>query len=97
MSSILGPEKLLRELEGRRYGHDFGKLEGADSHNAQVPTSNLPAHSAKDDPKGSRRVESGIDILDNNAVNVLMALIMSVGGMLIMSYVWDLPFMSIAM
>lgn len=29
----------------------------------------------------SRRVESGRDWLDNNGVNVLMALLMSVGGM----------------
>ncbi|KAL2011144.1 hypothetical protein VTN00DRAFT_3862 [Thermoascus crustaceus] len=39
----------------------------------------------------SRRVESGIDLLDNNAVNVLMAAIMSVGGMAVASYVWGVP------
>ncbi|OJJ58089.1 hypothetical protein ASPSYDRAFT_46080 [Aspergillus sydowii CBS 593.65] len=39
----------------------------------------------------SRRVESGADILDNNAVNVLMALTMSVGAMGIASYIWGLP------
>ncbi|KAL4816483.1 integral membrane protein DUF92-domain-containing protein [Aspergillus spinulosporus] len=38
----------------------------------------------------SRRIESGHDILDNNAVNVLMALIMSVAAMVVASYVWDL-------
>ncbi|KAL4800300.1 integral membrane protein DUF92-domain-containing protein [Aspergillus venezuelensis] len=38
----------------------------------------------------SRRVESGRDILDNNAVNVLMALIMSVSAMGVASYAWDL-------
>ncbi|KAL2817137.1 integral membrane protein DUF92-domain-containing protein [Aspergillus granulosus] len=38
----------------------------------------------------SRRVESGWDILDNNAVNVLMAFLMSVGAMGAASYVWDL-------
>jgi hypothetical protein len=36
-------------------------------------------------------VESGADILDNNAVNVLMALTMSVGAMGIASYIWGLP------
>jgi hypothetical protein len=35
-------------------------------------------------------VESGWDILDNNAVNVLMAGIMSVGAMGVASYAWDL-------
>ncbi|OJJ04311.1 hypothetical protein ASPVEDRAFT_85713 [Aspergillus versicolor CBS 583.65] len=39
----------------------------------------------------SRRVESGVDILDNNAVNVLMALTMSVGAMGVASYIWGLP------
>ncbi|KAL3460857.1 hypothetical protein BJX64DRAFT_289985, partial [Aspergillus heterothallicus] len=38
----------------------------------------------------SRRVESGWDILDNNAVNVLMAFLMSVGAMGVAGYVWDL-------
>lgn len=39
----------------------------------------------------SRRVESGFDLLDNNDVNVLMAAIMSIGGMAVASYVWDVP------
>ncbi|RDW74484.1 DUF92 domain-containing protein [Aspergillus mulundensis] len=38
----------------------------------------------------SRRVESGHDILDNNAVNLLMAVIMSVSAMGVASYAWDL-------
>ncbi|PLB51075.1 hypothetical protein P170DRAFT_436147 [Aspergillus steynii IBT 23096] len=38
----------------------------------------------------SRRVESGWDILDNNAVNVLMTAIMSVGGMGVASWIWGL-------
>lgn len=36
----------------------------------------------------SRRVESGWDVLDNNAVNVLMAFLMSVGGMLVACWAW---------
>ncbi|PYI06738.1 hypothetical protein BO78DRAFT_407164 [Aspergillus sclerotiicarbonarius CBS 121057] len=36
----------------------------------------------------SRRVESGRDLLDNNAVNVLMAFTMSVGAMGVASWVW---------
>ncbi|KAL2818185.1 integral membrane protein DUF92-domain-containing protein [Aspergillus cavernicola] len=43
----------------------------------------------------SRRVESGHDILDNNAVNVLMALIMSVGAMGVASYAWDISILDI--
>lgn len=68
---------------------------GLTLHITQVLTSSSRTQPAKGDLKASRRVESGIGLLDNNAVNVLMAFIMSVGGMLIMSYVWDLPLKSI--
>ncbi|KAL8690010.1 MAG: hypothetical protein Q9218_004443 [Villophora microphyllina] len=49
----------------------------------------------KKDGKSSRRVESGAGFLDNNAVNILMAAMMSVGGMVVASYVWKLPPVSI--
>ncbi|KAJ5041290.1 uncharacterized protein L3040_005837 [Drepanopeziza brunnea f. sp. 'multigermtubi'] len=48
------------------------------------------------DEKPSRIVESGsIGILDNNEVNFLMALTMSLGAMGIASWVWNIPFSSI--
>ncbi|PLB41717.1 DUF92 domain-containing protein [Aspergillus candidus] len=43
----------------------------------------------------SRRVESGADLLDNNAVNVLMALTMSVGAMGIAAWAWDVSILRI--
>ena len=43
----------------------------------------------------SRRIESGWDLLDNNGINVLMAFIMSVGGMVAVGYAWDVPLSSI--
>jgi uncharacterized membrane protein len=43
----------------------------------------------------SRRIEVGSDLLDNNAVNILMAASVSVGAMLVTCIVWDLPFSSI--
>ena len=49
----------------------------------------------KKSDESSRRVESGLGLLDNNAVNVLMALIMSVGGIVMSSYVWQVPLQSI--
>ena len=52
----------------------------------------LPDKSS-DEP--SRRVESGLGFLDNNAVNVLMALLMSIGGMAVAGYVWHVPLRSI--
>ncbi|BCS30002.1 DUF92 domain-containing protein [Aspergillus puulaauensis] len=49
------------------------------------------ADAGEEDHHESRRVESGADILDNNAVNVLMALTMSVGAVGVAGYIWDLP------
>lgn len=43
----------------------------------------------------SRRVDTGRDILDNNAVNLLMALLVSIGAMLAACKIWNLPFSSI--
>lgn len=45
--------------------------------------------------RASRHVESGLDLLDNNAVNFLMALIMSVGGMLAAACYWKVPLQDI--
>ena len=58
-----------------------------------VSDSRSPASKRSDEP--SRRVESGLGLLDNNAVNVLMAFLMSVGGIVISSYVWHVPLRSI--
>lgn len=42
----------------------------------------------------SRKIEVGSDLLDNNAVNVLMAGLVSVGAMVAACFVWDLPLSS---
>ncbi|KAI1932071.1 hypothetical protein LOZ65_000885 [Ophidiomyces ophidiicola] len=39
----------------------------------------------------SRKIETGHDILDNNAINVLMAAIMSFGAIILAAYIWDMP------
>lgn len=67
--------------------------EVADCLQVLVQGSWTPANKKSDD--ASRRIESGSGILDNNAVNVLMALSMSIGGMVVTSYVWDVPLQSI--
>jgi uncharacterized membrane protein len=46
------------------------------------------------DGKDSRRVESGRAVLDNNEVNFLMALTMSLGGMALAAWYWGVPFES---
>lgn len=43
----------------------------------------------------SRKVEVGSDLLDNNAVNIIMAASISVGSMLVACYIWDVPYSSI--
>ncbi|MCJ1250897.1 hypothetical protein MMC30_008125 [Trapelia coarctata] len=55
----------------------------------QVPVRS--PHSKKDDDHNSRRVESGLGILDNNSVNMAMAIIMSIGGMMLAGYIWHVP------
>ena len=47
------------------------------------------------DEKPSRVVESGLGLLDNNEVNFFMALTMSLGGMIVASWVWGVPLESI--
>ncbi|KAH6615235.1 integral membrane protein DUF92-domain-containing protein [Boeremia exigua] len=42
----------------------------------------------------SRKVEVGTDLLDNNAVNILMAASISFGSMLIACYIWEMPYSS---
>lgn len=51
----------------------------------------------KDAPhQESRRIVSGVDLLDNNQINFLMAAIMSIGGMVVASFIWEAPKLSIS-
>ena len=61
----------------------------------QVPINESRPHDGKKDDKPSRLIESGLGLLDNNAVNLLMAFLMSLGGMLLAGYVWGVPVQSI--
>ncbi|KAL7909719.1 integral membrane protein DUF92 domain-containing protein [Trichoderma velutinum] len=47
------------------------------------------------DEQPSRVVESGWDLLDNNDVNFLMAVTMSVSAMAVASWYWELPWQSL--
>ena len=64
----------------------------ADNFQVLVSGSRVPANKKSDEP--SRHIESGLGILDNNAVNLLMAFLMSVGGIVVASYVWHIPLRS---
>ena len=69
--------------------------EAASRLQAVDKTGSAASGPAEDEPHESRRVDTGRDILDNNAVNLLTALIASVGAMLAACRIWDLPFSSI--
>lgn len=47
------------------------------------------------DEKPTRVIESGIDVLDNNQVNFLMALMISVGSMAVAGWYWGIPLSSV--
>ncbi|MCJ1331772.1 hypothetical protein MMC10_008464 [Thelotrema lepadinum] len=51
--------------------------------------------SKKDDKVSSRRVETGRALLDNNGVNLAMAMIMGFGGMGVASWIWGVPLKSV--
>ncbi|KAI1875245.1 hypothetical protein JX265_004303 [Neoarthrinium moseri] len=69
--------------------------KGGDS--AQNPYSPNDKHRTSHfgDNKPTRIAESGLDLLDNNDVNFLMALTMSIGAMAIASWYWEVPLNSI--
>jgi uncharacterized membrane protein len=43
----------------------------------------------------SRKIAVGYDILDNNAVNLLMAALVSIASMVVACMIWDVPFSSV--
>jgi hypothetical protein len=61
---------------------------------AKVPVED-PKRKKNDDHHSSRRIESGWAILDNNGVNFVQALIMSLCGMAIVGWYWGVPLSSI--
>jgi hypothetical protein len=81
--------------DARKYNSDIHATESvANAVNGRaIRTGSAAAKvvSAEDGAHGSRKIESGYDILDNNAVNVLMAALMSVGAMAFASYYWNIP------
>ncbi|CAF9909464.1 MAG: hypothetical protein ALECFALPRED_005716 [Alectoria fallacina] len=89
LDSALGGWFQASVIDGRT-----GKvIEGTGGKKVLVSASRMPVNKTSDEP--SRRIESGLGLLDNNAVNVLMAFLMSIGGMLMTSYVWHIPLRSI--
>ena len=67
------------------------KMGGADKYDAKKKF-RTPSFG---DEQPSRKVESGLSLLDNNEVNFLMALTMSLGAMAGAGWLWGIPFESI--
>ncbi|KAL9005156.1 MAG: hypothetical protein Q9188_002070 [Gyalolechia gomerana] len=60
---------------------------------AKVPLA--ASHIKKDGGGGGRQIETGAGLLDNNAVNILMATMMSLGGIVLAGRLWNVPLNSI--
>ncbi|KAJ5938970.1 hypothetical protein N7466_002104 [Penicillium verhagenii] len=78
------------QLKGLETVANTATLRGARATSTSVGTQ--PGH---DDSHESRRVESGHDWLDNNGVNLLMAVLMSVGAMGIAQWTWNVDLQSL--
>ena len=64
-------------------------VEGLGGRKVLVKEARVVQQGKRSDEKPGRRVESGWGVLDNNAVNLLMAACMSVGAMVAVSRCWD--------
>ncbi|KAG9241825.1 integral membrane protein DUF92-domain-containing protein [Calycina marina] len=72
-------------------------VEGAGGKSVLLMPTDQTGHSQdkKKEEQPSRKVESGLSILDNNEVNFVMALTMSLGAMGLAAQLWDIPFESV--
>ena len=91
------PSKVISNEQGK---DSIAKSSGVDLDESVQATRTMQKAGADgtaiaDRQHESRRVEVGSDLLDNNAVNILMAASISLGSMLIACVVWDVPFSSI--
>lgn len=75
-SSLHAAEDIVNTITPRRSRTEYDPLKSEPS-----PKEN---HTPE-----SRKIDSGHDILDNNQINILMAVLMSLGGMAVASYLWD--------
>jgi uncharacterized membrane protein len=80
------------EIQPQAIGEDLdNRTDGLDKYDAKR-TFRKPSFG---DEKPTRKVESGMALLDNNDVNFVMALTMSLGAMGVASWFWEVPLSSI--
>jgi hypothetical protein len=69
-------------------------IEGTGGERVAVARTTRAGVVSRADHSPSRRVESGLGVLDNNQVNALMAGIMSVAAMQVAGWWWEVPLSS---
>lgn len=83
-----GKGAIEEELKANQLNNVTKKMTGKDRYNAEKKF----RKSSFGDEKPSRVIESGsLGLLDNNEVNFLMALTMSLGAIVVASWVWEVP------
>lgn len=87
------------EFRGKIASSEQGKSSGVSPEESVQATRTMQKAGADgtavaDGQHESRRVEVGSDLLDNNAVNILMAALISAGSMVVACIIWDVPFSS---
>ncbi|CAK7211767.1 hypothetical protein SBRCBS47491_001227 [Sporothrix bragantina] len=86
-----GVRVLVAEAPGHNHRPDDNKVP----HSERFDVNTKNRRASFGDGKPSRVVENGMDLLDNNEVNFLMALIMSVSAMGAAGWYWGVPLTSI--
>ena len=90
--------KVVEGVGGKRVPVSDSKQSGGTGPGSSGGSKGSDAKSTTDkDLKGkpSRRVEVGLNLLDNNGVNFLMAALMSGGGIAFAGWIWGIPLSSI--
>ncbi|KAM0205622.1 hypothetical protein ACHAPA_007973 [Fusarium lateritium] len=75
--------------------HGSATADDDDAHAGVYNPKDKHGKSSFGDQRPSRAIENGWDLLDNNDVNFLMAVVMSVGGMAAAGWYWDVPIQSV--
>ena len=92
---VRGPDVSSVQYKGRSSSTASPGSGGTVKETRHRSSHNSSSSKASQGKRASRKVESGLDLLDNNAVNLLMALIMSLGGMMAASWYWHVPLMTV--
>jgi uncharacterized membrane protein len=91
--------KLRSQVIGYEEGKEaVAKTSGVDPSiktTKQLQDKGVSGLAVADGQHESRKIAVGQDVLDNNAVNLLMAAIVSFGSMIVASAIWDLPISSL--